>query len=89
MLPKDIRGMEQMLHIEYLPRLGPFYHMIQFFNLSKLVQQSLECFRRDTHGIWMAPASQSIAVCLKAADPILSLRSIQTLPFFSGIRGSA
>ena len=40
----------------------------------------------DTHGIRTAPASQSIAICLKAADPIFSFSSVQISPFSSGVK---
>jgi len=32
-LPIDMRGIEQTFHIEGLPRLDPYYHMIRFFDL--------------------------------------------------------
>ena len=41
-----MRGTEQTLHIEGLPLLDPCYHMIRFFNLSKL-DQKRECWERS------------------------------------------
>lgn len=67
-------------------------HFIKWF--SSWIYQQLDQHRErsqggDAYGIRTAPASQSIAVCLKAADPIFSFSSVQISPFFSGIKTSA
>jgi hypothetical protein len=86
-LPIGKLGMKQKPHIEGLPRLDPSYHMIRFFDFTKnLIGRESALEGRDAHGIWIAPASQSMAICSKAADPILSLSWVQTSPFFLGIK---
>lgn len=90
-LPVDKRGMKQTLHIEGLLLLDPLNRMIQFFDqfINKLISSESALRGGDAHGIRIAPASQSIAVCLKVADPILSFSLVQISPFFSGIKTSA